>query len=83
MEFVFVADVGPDLAADGVDGGGVELAGCFGQGAVEAGGAGAALFEAGFVEVGEGVGVEELVGELRGGGSVDGEAADGSGFDAA
>ncbi len=29
-------------------------------------GAGAALFEAGFVEVGVGVGVEEFVGELRG-----------------
>ena len=33
VEFVFVAEVGPDLAADGVDGGRVELAGGFGEGA--------------------------------------------------
>ena len=63
VEFVFVAEVGPDLVADGGDGGGVEVAGFVGKIAAERGGAGAALFEAGFVEVGVGVGVEEFVGE--------------------
>ena len=87
VEFVLVAEVGPDLAADGVDGGRVEPAGAFedasGSARRERGGAGAALFEAGFVEEGVGVGVEEFVGELRGDGRVDGEAADGAVFDAA
>ncbi len=31
VELVFVAEVGPDLFADGVDGGGVELAGFVGE----------------------------------------------------
>ena len=81
VELVLVAEVGPELAADGGDGGGVELAGLFedagGQGAAQVDGAGAALLEAGLVEEGVGVGVEELVGEDRGDGRVDGEAADG------
>ena len=87
VEFVFVAEVGPALAADGVDGVLVEAACAFddavGQGAAEGDGAGAALFEAGFVEEGVGVGVEEFVGELRGDGRVDCEAADGAVLDAA
>ena len=63
--------------------GGLRLRDAVGQGAAEGDGAGAALFEAGFVEEGVGVGVEEFVGELGGDGRVDGEAADGAGFDAA
>ena len=84
VEFVLVAEVGPDLAADGVDGGLVEAAcavgNAVGKRAAERDGAGAALFEAGLVEEGVGVGVEEFVGELRGDGRVDGEAADGAGL---
>ncbi len=87
VELVLVAEVGPELAADGGDGGGVELAGLFedagGEGAAQVDGAGAALLEAGLVEEGVGVGVEELVGEDRGDGGVDGEAADGAALDAA
>ena len=69
MELVFVADVGPALAADGVDGVLVEAA-CTskmpsGRSRRRVDRAGAACFEAGFVKVGIGVGVEELVGELR------------------
>ena len=87
MELVFVAEVGPEFAADGVDGGLVEFAGGFGdgvgEGAAEGDGASAALFEAGVVEEGVGVGVDEFVGELRGDWGVDGEAADGAGCDSA
>ena len=83
VEFVFVAEVGPDLFADGGDGGGVDFAGFVGEIAAEGGGAGAALFEAGFVEVGVGVGVEEFVGEDGRGWGIDGEAADGAFFYAA
>ncbi len=82
MQLVFVAEVGQELAADGVDGGLVEAACDFedgvGEVAAEGDGAGAALFEAGFVEEGVGVGVEQLVRELRGDRRVDGEAADGA-----
>ncbi len=87
VELVFVANVGPALAADLVDGSLIEAA-CFfedagGQGAAEGDSAGAAFFEAGFVEEGVGVGVEQLVRELRGDRRVDGEAADTAVLDAA
>ena len=92
VEFVLVAEVGEDFAADGRDGGRVKVGGggvsvgvqyAGGNASAERGGAGAAFFGAGLVEVGVGVGVEEFVGELRGHGRVDGEAADGAVFDAA
>ncbi len=65
VELVLVAQIGPDLFADGVDGRRIDQAGGVRQDAAESGGAGAALFEAGVVEEGVGVGVEQLVGEDR------------------
>jgi len=76
VEFVFVAEGGPNLFADGGDGSRVDFARFVGEIAAERGGAGAALFETGFVEIGVGVGVEEFVGEDGRGWGVDGEAAD-------
>ena len=87
MEFVLIAEIGPTFAANGGDGLGIESAGTLentgGQIAAGGGGTGATLFEAGFVEEGEGVGVEEFVGELGWDRGVDGEAADGSLLDTA
>ena len=60
VELVFVAEVGEDLPADGVDGGLVEVAGLVEKrlrdGAAKGDGFGAALFGSGFIEVGVGVG---------------------------
>ena len=87
MKLVLVADVGPALAAYFLDSGLIELASFFehagGECATQRRGAGAALFEASFVEVGVGVGVEEFMCELRWDWCIDGEAADGSVFDSA
>lgn len=81
VKLVLVAEVGPDFAADGCDGCGVDAPGFVGEFATESGGAGAALFEASFIEVGVGVGVEELMREDGGRGGVDCEAADGASSD--
>ena len=82
MEFVLVADVGPELLADGGDGGGVDAAGGFGEarGEVAAGADGAGAAGGGVLGVEEGVGhgVDELVREDAGDGGVDGEAGDGA-----
>ena len=87
VEFMLVAEVGPDFAADLVDGGLVEAAGAVGdavgQCAAKADGAGAALFEAGVVEERVRIGVDEFVGELRRHRRVDSEAADRARRDAA
>ena len=56
---------------------------CGRQAAAEGGGAGAAFLGSGFVEVGVGHGVDQLMREHRRGGGVDGEAADGALRDAA
>src|SRR5260370_16922833 len=82
VEFVLVADVGPAFAADGIDGGVIELACLFedagGEAATERGGAGGAFFEAGFVRGGVGGGVWGVVGELGGGGGGGGGGAGGA-----
>jgi len=83
VEFVFVAEIGPDLFANGGDGGGVDFAGFVGESAAERGGAGAAFFEAGFVEVGVGVGVEEFVSEDGRGWGVYSQTANCAGLNAA
>ena len=70
VEIIGVAEIGARLFDDLGDGRRVELAGFFedggGKGAAELHGAGAALFERSIVEEGVGIGVENLVRELRG-----------------
>ena len=83
MKLVFVTEVGPDFFADSSDGCGIQLARFVGKIAAQGGGAGATLFEPGFVEEGVGVSVEEFVGKDGWSGGVDGEAADGAFFYAA
>ncbi len=85
MEFVFVAEVGPALATDGVDGMLVEAASAFGDAvgetAAESDGAGSTLFEASVIEESIRVGVDEFVSELGWDRGVDCEAADGARLD--
>jgi hypothetical protein len=82
VEFVLVPDVGPELGADGGDGGGVEAAGGFREargevatGADSAGAAGGGVLG---IEEGVGHGVDQLVREDAGDWGVDGEAGDGA-----
>ena len=82
VEVVGVAEIGARLFDDLRDGRGIEFAGFFedggGEGAAELHGAGAALFERSIVEEGVRIGVENLVGELRGYGRIDGDGSDAS-----
>ena len=87
VEFIGVARIGPGFGGDEIDGGCVEDTGAMGDVgadfAAEFDGPGAAFFEGGVVEEGVGVGVEDLVAEGGGAGSVDGYGADGAGLDTA
>ncbi len=86
MEFMLVAEVGPELGADGGDRGGVDAGGSFGQmrGHVAASAHGTCAAGGGVLGVEEGVGhgVDELMGEDARDGRVDGDAADGAVGDA-
>jgi hypothetical protein len=82
VEFVLVANVGPELGADGVDGGLIETA-CaiddrIGEGTAGADGAGATGGGVFVVEEGVGHGVDELVRKERWDGRVYSQAADGA-----
>ncbi len=83
---MLVAEVGPELGADGGDRGGVEAAGGFGEArghvASCAHGAGAAGGGVLGVEESVGHGVDELVGEDARDGRVDSDAGDGAVGDA-
>ena len=82
VELVLVAEVGPELGADGGDGCGVEAAGRFGKtgGDVAAGADGAGAAGGGVLGVEEGVGhgVDELMREDGWDGGVDSDAGDGA-----
>src|SRR6185437_384833 len=87
MKLVFVTKVRPALAANFVDSVLVEPA-ClfedtFGQRSPQRNSAGTSLFQAGIIEEGIWIRIDQFVCELRRHGSIDGEAANGSIFDSA
>ncbi len=86
MEFVLVTDVGPELLADGVDGGLIEAACAIGNGVwqrlAQRNGTGTASSGIFVVEKSVRHCVDELVRKLRRHGAIYGKAGDGTAIDA-